>query len=203
VIATRSRWRSTKGSQPPDAVEDEELAARAQRDGTVFALLYDRYVDSVYRYCYRRLGNETTAEDATSLVFVRALTALPRFDPGGSSFRSWLFAIAHNAIVDVTRSASARLNRPLETAADLTDPAPSPDDLALDAERRRSVGAALATLPDDQRRVVELRLAGLSGPEIAATTGRTHAAVRTAQRRAIARLRSLLHVTTDEENLDG
>lgn len=203
MVSTRSRWRSIRTGRSPDEDDDEALVVRAQRDGADFALLYDRYVDPIYRYCYRRLDNEAAAEDATSLVFIRALAALPRFVPGGNTFRSWLFSIAHNAVLDAVRSASHRLNQPLESAVELVDPAPSLDDVALVAERRHSVGEALAALPEDQRRVVELRLAGLSGPEIAATTGRTHAAVRTAQRRAIARLRTLLHVTADEEDLDG
>jgi DNA-directed RNA polymerase specialized sigma24 family protein len=55
---------------------------------------------------------------------------------------------------------------------------------------------ALAQLPEEQRRVVELRLAGMNGPEIALALGRSHDSVRTTQRRALARLRTLLGVTS-------
>lgn len=49
----------------------------------------------------------------------------------------------------------------------------------------------LGKLPTDQRRVVELRLAGLTGPEIASVLGRSHDAVKKLQGRAIAKLRDL------------
>ena len=60
--------------------------ARALHDRQAFGLLYDRYVDPVYRYCYGRLGSREEAEDATSLIFARALAALPTHR--GGSFRS-------------------------------------------------------------------------------------------------------------------
>ncbi len=95
-------------------------------------------------------------------------------------------------------------DRPLDDAVFVLDPGPTPGDLAEAAERRRSVAGALAQLPDEQRRVVELRLAGLTGPEVAATIGRSHESVRTTQRRALARLRLLLGITsTDEEGCDA
>ena len=52
--------------------------------------------------------------------------------------------------------------------------------------------AAVARLPDDQRFAVELRLAGLNGPEVAAAMGRSHDAVRKLQLRAIEKLRAEL-----------
>src|SRR3712207_3572347 len=82
----------------------DELAqiALAQRDPRAFAPLYEAYVDAVYRYCYRRLGNSDAAADATSAIFTRALSALPRYHH--RSFRSWLFTIAHNTLVDSWRT---------------------------------------------------------------------------------------------------
>src|SRR4051812_47033929 len=81
---------------------DAVLVARAQRDPNEFAALYLRYVDPVFRYCYRSLGTRDAAADATSQIFANAISALPRCD--GSTFRPWLFAIAHNALMDVHRA---------------------------------------------------------------------------------------------------
>jgi RNA polymerase sigma-70 factor (ECF subfamily) len=72
------------------------------------------------------------------------------------------------------------------------DDAPAPEELAIAAEERRSVRALLAQLPEHQRRVVELRLAGLTGAEIAQVLGRSRANVDVTQCRAVARLRDLL-----------
>src|SRR5687768_11853835 len=98
--------RTARSSPPQDSRpipgaldEDARMVALAKRDPRAFAPLYDRYFDPVYRYCYRRLGDGETAADATAQVFAKALAALPRYREDAPSFRSWLFAIAHNVIV--------------------------------------------------------------------------------------------------------
>jgi len=164
--------------------------ATARADARAFAPLYARYADPVYRYCYRRLGDREAAADATAQVFVKALAALPRYREGAGTFRSWLFAVAHNVVVD-----EARARRPtttLEAAADVLAAAPSPEERVLDDEAVRTVRALLARLTPDQRQVMELRLAGLTGPEIAAAVGRSLGSVKIAQVRAIARLQEAM-----------
>ena len=168
------------------------LVVRAQQDPHALAALYDRYVTRVYGYCYRRLGSREAAEDATSLVFSRVLTALPRFTIEGASFRSWLFTIAHHVIVDALRA--RRADHPLSEAATVVDPAPDPEDQALAADEVRDLRALLAHLTPEQAQVVELRLAGLTDVEIARVLGRSHGAVRAAQHRALVRLRAVLGV---------
>lgn len=191
----------TSSKAPVDPVADTEdaeaaLVARARTDPQAFAPLYDRYFDAVYRYCYHRLGSWDAAEDAASLVFTSALAALPRYhmqDRAGS-FRAWLFAIAHNVVANSHRQRARRPQRPLEAAVTIPDAAPSPEDAALAAEAHRTVWTLLEQLPDDQRRLLELRLAGLTDAEIARALGRSHGAVRASQFRAVARLRTLLGI---------
>lgn len=175
---------------PTEGASDEALAARAPSDAGAFALLYERYLDRVYRYCFRRLGSREAAEDATSLVFMKALAALPRFR--GGAFRAWLFTIAHHVVVDRYRRAWSEQS--LETAGDLLDVAPSPEDLALAADEWRIARGLLSHLPEHQRQVVELRLAGLTGAEIGEVLGRSAANVNVTQYRALARLRALAGV---------
>lgn len=178
----------------PPGASDALLVARAQRDPAAFSPLYDAYFDPIYRYCYYRLGDWQAAEDATSLVFTNALGALPRYRPGGreSSFRSWLFAIAHNVVSNQHRANRLRASQPLAAAERVPDAAPSPEDLAVQAEASETVRAVLAKLAPDQRRIVELRLGGLTDREIAQVLGRSHGAIRTSQYRAALRLRELL-----------
>jgi RNA polymerase sigma-70 factor (ECF subfamily) len=168
---------------------EADLVAQAKEDRQAFGLLYDRYLDAVYRFCAARLGTREAAEDATSLVFMKALDALPACRNG--SFRPWLFAIARNVVADHHRGAYGHRCAPLDAAGDVADPAPAPDELAA-AAADRTVQALLAHLPPDQRDVVELRLAGLTGPEIARALGRSHGAIRIAQYRAYTHLRALL-----------
>lgn len=184
------------GSEPDDAT----LVFEALADGCRFALLYRRYVDRIYRYCYRRLGSREAAEDATSVVFARALAALASCRP--ESFRSWLFTIAHNVIASDLRDRGRRPIASLDPDFDLISSELGPEAAALAAEERASVQAVLVQLPDDQRRVLELRLAGLNGPEIAGVLARSPGSVRLTQFRAITRLRQLLDIT-GKENGNG
>jgi DNA-directed RNA polymerase specialized sigma24 family protein len=105
---------------------DEDLVVLARRDPAAFAALYRRYVTPIFRYCDRALSDRALAEEVTQTVFMRALSALP--SAHGDAFRAWLFAIAHNAIVDARRA-----RRPmtfLEEALNLPDAATSPEELA-------------------------------------------------------------------------
>lgn len=187
---------------PSHAADEAAWVARAQVDPVAFAPLYAVYLDPVYRYCHARLGTKEAAEDATSLVFAKALAALPRFRPWdrAESFRSWLFTIAYRVVTDDYRS--RRPTAPLDAAAEVPDAEPSPEEYALVADERRTLHATLARLAPDQRRVVELRLAGLTDQEIAEVLGRSHGAVRMIQFRAVARLRTLFGVapTPEETN---
>jgi RNA polymerase sigma-70 factor, ECF subfamily len=169
--------------------EDARLVALAKTDPRAFAPLYARYFDPVYRYCYRRLGHPEAAADATAQVFAKALAALPGYREEAPSFRSWLFAIAHNVIADDLRA--RRPVAPMTAAADVAAAEPSPEEMVLSNEVGCLVRAHLAQLPPDQRQILELRLAGLTGPEIATALGRSLGAIKIAQVRAFARLRAM------------
>lgn len=106
--------RSLVEADSRNATDDDDLIAAVRDDPAAFSVLYRRYVDAVFRYCYRRLGDREAAEDATSLVFTKAIDALPRFREGG--FRTWLFAIAHNTISNEMREHGKRSGRPIEEA---------------------------------------------------------------------------------------
>lgn len=171
--------------------DDTALVAAAQADRRAFAALYERYFDLVHAYCVRRLPGQEIAADATGQIFLKAMTAIPTFHSNRStSFRSWLFAIAHNVCIDALRQHRAHAD--LDTAGDIADSDPDPEAHAVAADESRSVDALLARLTPDQRRVVELRLAGLTGQEVADALSLSLSAVKAAQFRAYARLRRML-----------
>jgi RNA polymerase sigma-70 factor, ECF subfamily len=169
-------------------LDEAAVVARAQRDPAAFAPLYQAYIGPIYRYCYRRLGSREGAEDATSLVFERALRSLASFR--GGSFRAWLFAIAHNVVTDAYRRKGAHSLS--DEALEVADPAPPPEQIALVADEQRLLMTALALLPADQRQVIELRLSGVSSVDVAAILNRSPQAVRALQLRATRRLQMLL-----------
>jgi RNA polymerase sigma-70 factor (ECF subfamily) len=165
----------------------------AKKDRQAFAALYRAFVEPVYRFCYHRLGTREAAEDATSEVFMKPLASLHTHQ-SGRSFRGWLFAIAHNVVVDSYRS--RRPAGPLNAIPEIVDLAPSPEEWALMAAAVQEVRNVLSELPAGQREIVELRLAGLTGAEIADVLGRSPGAVKIAQLRAYARIRTLLNDET-------
>ena len=196
----RSRANPLQVPEADPVRPDAELVALARQDIRQFALLYARYLDPIHRYCYRRLGSREAAEDATSLIFTKALAAFPRYRD--TSFRAWLFTIAHHVVTD--RYRRARPETSLDLEIELRDEAPSPEDLAMAADDRQRVLALLSQLPDHQRQIVELRLAGLTGTEIAQALGRSRANVDVSQYRAVVRLRTLLGLaSTAQGAADG
>jgi RNA polymerase sigma-70 factor (ECF subfamily) len=171
----------TNGGMPGPLMDDDTLAAAARAEPAAFAPLYERYVGAVYRYALRRLWQREAAEDATATVFTRALAALPRYRhrPGGS-FRSWLFAIAQNVVIDAQRS--ARPTTPLDRDFP-ANPTTQPDATVAARMRREDLNRLLTHLNEDQGQVLELRLCGLSCPEAALLLGRSPTAVRSLQAR--------------------
>ncbi len=171
------------GAEPDDA----ELVAAARVDRRAFAPLYERYLTPVYRYCYVRLGSREAAEDATSEVFLKAMTGLPGFRDG--PFAAWLFRIAHNVIAD--RYRRRRGSAPIE-AADTLARGPTPEDELMALAERQALREAIGGLPDDQRAAVELQLAGWSGQQIADALSKSVPAVKQLRFRAMNRLRAAL-----------
>jgi RNA polymerase sigma-70 factor (ECF subfamily) len=106
-----------------------------------------------------------------------------------------LFAIAHNVITDDLRA--RRPVAPMTAAAHLAAPDPLPEEVVLTNETGGLVHALLGSLPADQRQILELRLVGLTGPEIAEALGRSLGAIKIAQVRAFARLRATLDASSD------
>ncbi len=174
---------------------DTELVRLAKADRQAFGLLYDRYVDRVYRYCYRRLQTREAAEDATSQVFIRAMTAIASHRDG-TSFPAWLFTIAERVVIDVWRRQRPQVS--IDDIPERMDHDPTPEQAALDSEDRAALRTLLHQLPDDQRRAIELRLADLTGPEVAQVMGRPSGAIKMLQFRAITTLRRLLGASLDE-----
>lgn len=127
--------------------------------------------------------------------------ALPRYRD--RSFRSWLFRIAHNEVADHYRREGRQPRAPLDAAASVRDPGPTLEEIAEAADQRAEIDRMLARLPENQRRVVELRLAGLDGAEIAFALGRSRDAVKLLQFRAVRTLRAWRSERGDTEERDG
>ncbi|HLJ80281.1 MAG TPA: sigma factor, partial [Ktedonobacterales bacterium] len=104
MAGERDHRTSGQGDAAPD--DEAALIQAAQRDLAAFGPLYARYVDRIYTYLCTRMGSVRSddAADLTQQVFLRALDALPRYQPrDGVSVAAWLFRIARNAATDWQR----------------------------------------------------------------------------------------------------
>jgi RNA polymerase sigma-70 factor (ECF subfamily) len=161
------------------------LAKTGDRDALRF--LYVRYADHVYGYVVSIVRDDHEAEDVTQHVFAKLLSVLPKYEEREVPFTAWVMRVARNVAVDHLR----------QRRAVPTDEVRADDREAWDEDgaRQRSLGLreALATLPDDQRRVLMLRhVMGLTPPEIAGCMGKTEPSVHGLHHRGRSALRVAL-----------
>lgn len=179
-------------------MDDERvLVARAKRDPRDFAPLYARYHPLVLAFCRRRLASPEVAEDAASLVFAKALAAI--HSVRDEAFPPWLFTIARRVVIDVYRARPPTDSLAPDVMASIADSDPSPEALAIARDERRRLADLITNLTPQQRAVIELRIAGLTGAEIAAALGLSLSAVKVHQFRAVARLQTALAASKDQE----
>jgi RNA polymerase sigma factor (sigma-70 family) len=136
---------------------------------------------------YLRANGAPEAEDVLSEVFLQVARDIATFDGEERGFRSWVFTIAHHRLIDARRH-SAR--RPVDLAAEPPEPGERADDAAdeaLDRIGTEEVNRVLATLSEDQRAVLLLRIVGdLSIEDVAKAIGKRPGAVKALQRRGLA-----------------
>ena len=173
--------------------EDAALAIRASRgESAAFGLLYDRHVAAIYRYVYYRVRDDAEAEDLTSDVFMRALKAMPRYEPR-QAFLAWLYRIARNAVIDRARKGNRQVSFEDALEHPGVDRIVEPDAEILAHSDSATLRGALAKLTPLQQEVVVLRfLEGYSTLEIARLVGKREGTVRGIQFRAIGALRQLI-----------
>jgi RNA polymerase sigma-70 factor (ECF subfamily) len=175
---------------------DEQLwRAGARGDANAFAELYERHVDAIYNYCFRRTGDWTAAEDVTAAVFTAAWAkrARVRFTADGGVL-PWLYGVAANMVRNHSRG-HRRFLRALASAVSQPVPRVAADAAAraADEERMRSVLAAVNRLPAIEREVLALCVFGeLTYEDAAAALEIPVGTVRSRLARARIRLHELL-----------
>ncbi len=180
-------------------LSDDELVRRmGEGDVAALEVLYDRYARVVYSFAVRIVGDGLVAEEVLQEAFTRAWQQAGRFELARGSFASWLLSITHNLAIDEIRRRQRRPQR--ADAVDIADvlrgeidEAANVEEAAEAAELREQIRTAMATLPEPQRRVIELAyFEGLTQREIAALLDEPLGTIKTRMRLGMQKLKDLL-----------
>ena len=174
-------------------MSDAQLVTLTQEGNTeAFGELYERYVNRIYHYVFRRTSSREDAEDVTAQVFFKALKSIQTYKPKENiPFRAWLFRIAHNETANHLRSLSRHpIGQLLEKIH--KSGGNSPVHQAEDSELTDALISAIQQLKPSQQQVVILKLQGLSNLEIATILNKSESAVKSLFHRALTQLRKEL-----------
>lgn len=195
MIALKDVGAALTSNQPPES----ELIQRAvSGDPDAFATLYDTYIEQIYRFIYFRVGDELTAEDLTSQVFIKAWDNLSSYQMRGLPFSAWLFRIARNSVIDYYRTFRETTSLEFEAVAK-PDPEGDVDERIERQLQAEEVRLALQKLTEDQRQVLTLRfIEGFSTEEVAQVLGKRPGAIRALQMRGLQALTEIFGSSDDE-----
>lgn len=174
--------------------EEKTLLYKVQtkKDQEAFALLYDEYVEPIYRFVYFKISHREEAEDVTGEVFLKCWQYLS----GGKgkeirSFSALLYTIARNQVIEVYRNRAKRPTAALDEENDPGDKGGTRQMLESkeDAEK---ILLVLRKLKQEYQEVLLLRyVEEFSIGEISAITGKTNTSIRVTLHRALKKLKNL------------
>ena len=181
----------TAGARGDLSVDDVELLEGiAARDQRALESLHGRFAGGMYAVAFRVTRSERLAEEAVQDALMAVWQDPRRFDPNRGSLGPWLYTLARYKAIDAVRREAAIKRRTAEVDLELYE---APDDVhdevwrSLRAER---IGAAIAQLPEDQRRALSLAFIDeLTHVEVAEREGIPLGTAKTRIRTALLRLR--------------
>lgn len=179
-------------SRKPDfsSLSDSELVILAKDHSEAFGVLYERYVEKIYKYIYYRTGNHHDAEDLAAAVFHRAMAHIETYTDRGVPFQAWLYRIAHNLVANWHRDRGRRKIIPLEEFVNAGLHFDAPDAATEDQEERDQLLGAISRLPDERQQLLYLKfVSGLSNAEVGEILDRTEGAIKSLYHRTLMALR--------------
>jgi RNA polymerase sigma-70 factor (ECF subfamily) len=170
--------------------EESLLIEQAKTNSEAFGILYERYVDRIYKYVYYRTGNVADAEDLTARIFERAMNHIGTYQDQGVPFSAWLYRIAHNLVANWYRDRSRHTFIALEDISQLTVTDHGPEFAAQLLEDKQALREAISRLPVERQELLMLKfIEHLSNAEIGEIIGRSEGAVKSLYHRTLLSLR--------------
>ena len=179
------------------------LRGYADGDASAFEALYKRHKDGLFNFIYRSVSRQAIAEEIAQDVWLSIIKNNQSYEHGTAMFRTWLYSVARNKIVDFFRRAANQHHSgvgldalPAEQACESGYAAPHSTD--NDVEQNLLVSQlleALDRLPAEQREAFILQQEGFTAKEIADITGASREAVKSRLRYAKSTTRARLEAS--------
>ena len=188
----------TESIAAPDEPDDHQLLERiAAKDKDALNALYNRYMTPVYSLSLHMLKQPPLAEEVTQDVFLNIWLKADSFNASRGNPRSWIMSVTHHRVVDVIRARRRAYNATdpegYDTLERLPSSEPSVESQVTQSLDRERIMRALATLPDNQREVIELAyFEGYSQSEMAEKLSQPLGTIKTRVRLAMQKLRMSL-----------
>ncbi len=181
------------GPSLADASDGTLVVAIGRFREDALAEAYRRHAGAVFGLARRVLSDATAAEEIVQEIFLRLWNDPARFDPERGSLRSFLLAQTHGRAVDLLRSDSSRRQRETREARAAATAGYDIEHEVWDLAVAERVKQAVAVLPNDERRAIELAyFGGHTYREVAAVLGTPEGTVKSRIRVGLKRMRSTL-----------
>jgi RNA polymerase sigma-70 factor (ECF subfamily) len=180
-----------------DASDSALVVAIGRWHEDALAEVFRRHAGAVFALARRVLGDVSRAEEIVQEIFVRLWNEPERFDSERGSLRSFLLAQTHGRAVDLLRSDSARRNREDRDARAAAEAGYDLEREVWDMAVADRVREAVGTLPQDERRAIELAyFGGRTYREVATELGTPEGTIKSRIRAGLKRMRVVLADTT-------
>lgn len=183
------------GESDQNLADLDTVARMAAGDESALATLYDRHATPVYSLALRITRRPEDAEDVTQQVFTQAWRTAARHDRARGAVAAWLLMMARSRAIDCLRRRDPARDGTADDSqlAAIPDPEPSVEYVVATRQQVEQVNMAMAALPDEQRRALELAYyEGLTQREIASRTSTPLGTVKTRVRTALMSLRIVI-----------
>ncbi len=173
-----------------ERTEEDALIVQAKRKPEAFAPLYELHFAAIFRFILRRARDRELTNDLTQQTFLKAMLALPGYEPRGYPFKAFLYRIALNELkMHWRKRKEVTIDMSYAEVRGLTE------EVGLDereSEMQR-LALALGRLDEDKARLIELRyMDGMSFAEVGQVLGLGEDAAKMRTHRVLATLRTYL-----------
>jgi RNA polymerase sigma-70 factor (ECF subfamily) len=199
IVVTAPPDRRTPVRSVPSSEWEHDVVERVVAgDDRALHEVYDQYASFVYGLALRVIGDARASEDVSQDVFVTFWERPTAFDPARGNLRTWLGMVTHRRAVDHVRREVARRRRAERDAARAVS-MPDVEEMATALLTAERVRAALAVLPEAQRRAVHLAyFGGQTYREVAQTLGIPEGTAKSRLRLALRRIADTLEAEGGE-----